>query len=122
MPYILSKLSNSQNYTQYAKGLDGDQINIPIKSVYIKGGADVTNKNLETPEGIVNKVSADDLAFLLENKDFQSHLEKGYVKYYDTEPNVDKEVEKMTKDNSKQLTKSDYTKKGKKAPKTESII
>lgn len=119
MPYILSKLANKQIYTLYAKGTSAN-LNIPVKKVEIKGGADVTDKNLVTPDGVVTKVTADELEILKSNKDFQKHVEKGFVKYFDTQPNVDKNVDKMEKDKSRQLTPDDYVKKGKKKPKTES--
>lgn len=117
MPYVLSKLSNTQVYTLYAKGLDN--INIPSESVEIKGGADVTDKNLVTPEGVITKVTPEQLDILKANKVFQMHLDGGYVKYFGTAPNIEKHADKMEKDPSRQITKSDYEKKGKKAPKTE---
>ena len=118
MPYILSKLANPQNYTNYAKGVDN--VNIPVESVYINGGADVTDKNLVTPEGVITKVTAEQLEILKSNRDFQRHLEEGHVKYFGTAPNIEKHADKMEKDPSRQITKSDYEKKGKKAPKVES--
>ena len=119
MPYVVSRLANSQVYTQYVKGVNNS--NMPVKSVEIKGGADVTNKNLVIPEGVVTQVSADELEILKANKEFQKHLERGYVKYFNIAPNVEKVSDKLEKDKSRQLTPDDYTKKGKKKPKTESI-
>lgn len=115
MPYVLSKLANTQIYTQYAKGVN--DMNIAVKRVEIKGGADVTNKNLVTPEGIITKISNDDLESLKANRDFQRHLDRGVIKYFGTAPNIEKSSQTMEKDNSKQLTAMDYVKKGKKAPK-----
>lgn len=120
MPYILSKLANTQIYTKYAKDVSNN-INVPIAKVTVKGGADVTDKHLITPDGVVTQVTLAELDILKENKDFQRHLENGLVKYYALQPNIDKEVETMQKDNSKPLTPGDYIKKGKKAPKTETI-
>lgn len=117
MPYVLSKLANTQIYTQYAKGLGG--LSIVVESVEIKGGADVTDKNLVTPEGVTTKITDAQLEILKANKDFQRHLEGGYVKYFGIAPNIEKHVDKMTKDNSRQIIKDDYKKKGKKAPKVE---
>lgn len=115
MPYVLSKLANSQNYIKYVKG--PDNTNIAVKTVTIKGGADITNKNLITPQGVITQVTADELEILKSNKDFQRHLENGHVKYFATSPNIDKNIDKMEKDKSAPLTPDDYTKKGKKAPK-----
>ncbi len=117
MPYILSKLSNSQNYTNYAKGLNN--LNIASQTVTIKGGADVTDKNLVTPQGVITQVTSEQLELLKNNRDFQRHLENGYIKYFGTNPNIEKHVDKMEKDKSAQLTPDDYKKKGKKAPKAE---
>ena len=117
MPYILSKLANTQNYIKYAKGTNN--LNIPAQTVVIKGGADVTDKNLVTPEGVITKITADELEILKSNKDFQRHLEQGHVKYFGTAPNIEKHADKMEKDKSAPLTPDDYTKKGKKAPKVE---
>lgn len=116
MPYVLSKLANNQIYTKFAKGQNG--LNLIVKQVAIKGGADVTNKNLVTPQGIVTEVSSDDLEVLKENKDFQRHLDKGLVNYFAAKPNIEKKAELMQKDNSRQLTKDDYKKKAKTEPTT----
>ena len=117
MPYILSKLANTQVYTQYVKGVNN--INTPVKQVKIKGGADVTDKNLVTPTGVLTLVTADELAILKANKEFQKHLERGHINYYNTAPDVEQTAEKLEKDKSKQLTPDDYEKQGKKKPKTE---
>jgi hypothetical protein len=118
MPYILSKLANTQIYTQYVKGTS-DNLNIVSAEVEVKGGADVTNSNLITPEGVLTQVSAAQLDILKANKDFQRHLENGIVKYFNTQPNIEKTTKSMSKDKSKQLTKDDYKKANKKAPDTE---
>lgn len=117
MPYVLSKLVNTQLYTQYAKGTNN--LSNPCARVEIKGGADITDKNFVTPEGVITKVTDNELEILKANKDFQLHLERGHVKYFGKNPNMDKEVTKLEKDNSKPLTPEDYTKKGKKAPKVD---
>ena len=116
MPYILSKLANTQIYTKYAKG--ANNLNLVVAKVEIKGGADVTDKHLVTPEGVITEVTSDELEILKENPDFQKHLERGHVKYFGIKPNIEKNAQKMEKDNSKPLTPSDYEKQGKKAPKT----
>lgn len=120
MPYILSKLANTQIYTQYAKDVSNN-INVVTEQVEVKGGSDVTNKNLITPNGVVTKVTNNQLEILKANKDFQKHLERGYVNFFAFNPSVDKEVEKLQRDKSAPLRPEDYTKKGKKAPKTENI-
>ena len=115
MPYVLSKLANSQIYTKYTKG--PNNINLVAKQVEIKGGADITDKNLVTPEGVITTVTDAELELLKENKVFQEHLDHNMVKYYAFKPNMDKELGSFEKDNSAPLTPEHYKKQGKKAPK-----
>lgn len=115
MPFVLSKLANTQVYTKYAKGIDN--VNIPVEQVEIKGGADITDKNLVTPQGVITKVTDAQLEILKENKDFQKHLENGHINYFNHTPNVEKQTEKMEKDKSAPLTPEHYKKQGKKEPK-----
>lgn len=119
MIYVLSKLSNSQCYTKWAKGTNG--INQIVEKVLIKGGADVINKKtLETPSGVVTEITETQLEILKENPDFQRHCENGFISYYSTKIDEEKKEEKaaeMAKDNSRQKTPKDYKKaKGKAKP------
>lgn len=116
MAYVLSKLANTQVYTKYVKGINN--LNILQSQIEIKGGADVTNKNLVTPEGVTTKVTDDELEILKQNPDFMRHVEKGHIKYFKLNPNVEKEADKLEKDKSAPLTPDDYEKQGKKKPKT----
>ena len=119
MPYILSKLSNSQCYTQYVKGVN--DINNVCEKVVIKGGADVINKKtLETPNGVVTEITKEQLEILKQNKDFNRHVENGFISIIENKISEDKKEEKaveMPKDNSRQKTPKDYKKaKGKAKP------
>lgn len=119
MPYILSKLSNTQCYTQYVKGVN--DINNVVETVVIKGGADVINKKtLETPNGVVTEVTEQQLDILKQNKDFNRHVELGFITVIEHKPSEEKVEEKaieMPKDNSRQKTAKDYKKaKGKAKP------
>lgn len=116
MAYILSKLPNAQCYTQYVKGINN--INLPNAQIVINGGADITNKNLVTPQGVVTQITDNELEILKVNLDFQKHLEKGFIKYYKIRPDEEKEASKMERDASAPLTPEYYEKQGKKAPKT----
>ena len=95
MPYVLSKLANTQVYTKYVKGTDN--FNQVVASVTIKGGADVTNKMLITPMGVVTEIKTEELEILKENKVFQQHLENGVVSYYATAPVIEKKAPKLKK-------------------------
>ncbi len=117
MPYVLSRLANATAYNVYTRSPSG--VNIVTRRILIAGGADVTNKNFIMPEGVVTKVTDEELSILTNNKVFQEHLKNGYINYYKTSPNIDKEAGKLVKDNSKQLTDDDYKGKGRKSPKLE---
>lgn len=83
--YILSTLTADQEYTAYNKG--GGDLPIPAGSVLIAGGANVANKrNLVTPQGVVTKVSADQLAMLESNEVFQLHKANGYITVSERKP------------------------------------
>ena len=117
MPYILSKLANDVTYVKYVKGTDN--YNMPVASVTIKGGAGVVNKKtLMTPQGVVTKIEDKDLDLLKENKEFQNHVERGFVRYFATNPDVEKKTKDLSKDKSSQLTAADFEKQGIKAPTT----
>lgn len=116
MAYILSTLPAAQNYTKYVKGINN--INIPQVEIKVAGGAQITNKNLVTPQGVETYVTDNELEILKQNPEFQKHLKGGYVKYYNSKPDIEKEAAKMERDASAPLTPEYYEKQGKKAPKT----
>jgi hypothetical protein len=118
MPYILSTLSNSQDFPVYVQR--ENNFKEAVKHIIIQGGANVTNKHFIVPQGVITKVSNDELEYLKSQKAFQRLLERGHLKYYgNSNPNIEKEAPKMEKDKSRQLTPEDFRKAGKKAPKVE---
>jgi hypothetical protein len=76
--YVYSTLTAGQEYTGWIKGA-GD---LPRRahSVKIDGGANLYNKRLITPLGVVTEISENDAAFLRQNKIFQTHEKRGFVK------------------------------------------
>lgn len=121
MPYITSTMSASVNYAIYGKTEGG----LPVvkKEIVISGGANVMNKKLlVTPNGVVTKVTDDELAMLKEHPLFKLHEKNGYVRVSNENPQEDvmkvDTKDMQGKDASAQRVDSDYTKKGKKAPKT----
>ena len=114
MPYITSTMSTGVKYAVYGQSAGG----LPIvkKEIEIKGGANVADKALYTPNGVVTKVSDDELDLLKANPVFQLHVKAGYLKISKLSGENTKNLE--VKDTSAQLTPEDFKKKGKKAPKT----
>lgn len=75
--YILSTLSADQRYTGYRSG--GADLPVAERSVFIKGGANVADRRLITPQGVVTKVTAEDYEFLQTVEVFQTHVTNGYI-------------------------------------------
>lgn len=106
MPYILSTLSSDVKYTVW-KSFDEKKKQPPqkLKDVLVRGGANVINKALVTPKGVVTQVSDEQLKALESVPSFGRHKERGYIKVVDKDPKKPDEVAKdLNKDKSAQLT------------------
>jgi len=107
--YVFSTLSTDTAYTDYADG--GGDMPVVKSTITIKGGANVADKNLVTPMGVMTKVSEDQLASLKNNKVFQLHEQNGFIKITEKAYGVEEVVvgEGMAeKDASAPLTPADY--------------
>lgn len=120
MPYITSTMSASVSYATYKQTAGG--LSVIDKEITIEGGANVMSKKLlATPNGVVTKVTDEELAILEQHPLFKLHKQNGFVRVSKSDPQEDaitvnvKDMEK--KDASAQRVDSDYTKRGKKAPK-----
>ncbi|ENN86067.1 hypothetical protein RHSP_32011 [Rhizobium freirei PRF 81] len=81
MPHIASTLTNATRYTEWNRGGDGRLIE--GRSVVIKGGFGLADKNFVTPTGaILTSISDDELAFLESDHHFKEHLKNGFLKIY----------------------------------------
>jgi hypothetical protein len=80
MPYIASTLTCDQKYAHYQR--NGDFVNeIEDKTVLIKGGFGLANKNFVTPTGAtLTQVTDEQLASLEQHSQFKLHQEKGFLK------------------------------------------
>ena len=112
MAYVYSTLSNDHSYAVYKDDLDPKQINHPVKTITIKGGANVAGKtNLVAPKGIVTTVSKDDLEILKGLKSFQRHVQKKFIHFDEKKTEPDRVAKDMEpKDKSAQLTDDDFKK------------
>lgn len=82
--FILSTLTADQLYTSWVKG--GADLPIAERRVFVAGGANVANRKLVTPQGVVTKVSEDDLAVLEANEVFQLHKANGFITVSKSKP------------------------------------
>lgn len=94
-------------YPIYASNGQKSQAATMLKTIRIKGGANVRNKyTLATPTGVVTEVSDEDLALLQKDPAFQNHVAKGFMKVMNTEKVDVSDMEK--RDRSAQLTDAEH--------------
>lgn len=112
MPYVYSTATCGTNFVEYAPAQKHDPHSKVIRRVVIAGGHGVASKNLITPQGVVTKVSEDELDFLLRNESFNQMVSAGFITYEKSKKvEPEKKVESMEKsDNSAPLKPSDFTK------------
>lgn len=118
MPYVLSRLANSQEYVLY-------ELNTPngipkeVETITILGGADVAdNRTLVTPLGVVTVITKKQEALLQQHPVFKQHLENGVVELASKKPEPEAAADNLAADVSRQITAGDYGKDGKEPPKT----
>lgn len=107
--YVFSTLSTDTAYTNYVQG--GGDLPSVQSSITIKGGANVADKHLVTPMGVMTKVNEDQMKALKENRVFQLHEKNGFIKITEKAYDVEEVVigEGMTeKDASAPLTPADF--------------
>ena len=117
--YVYSTMSQDVRYCQYSKQVGGGEFTPSIlRSVTIKGGSGVINRNLITPHGVVTAIDEDELKFLEggegqePNRTFQAHKKAGFVKVEKKNFKVEKVVKDLeAKDKSAQKTKDDFKNK-----------
>ena len=92
--FIYSTLTSDMTYAVYRQG-ENDLPEVD-KKVYVKGGANLANKNLITPKGVVTEVSDEDLALLEANELFQRHKKNGFIIVSQTQADPEKVAQDMT--------------------------
>lgn len=114
MPLIVSTMTDSVEYTQYRHS-EGGGTPEAIKSVIVKGGANLAQKRLvilgegSTKAGISTRVTDEELEFLEAHPLFQTHKKGGFIevtKFSKTDP--EKLAKEMALDKaSSQITEAD---------------
>lgn len=117
MPYVYSTATCSGTYVKYQDvPANSDNKSSPghnkvVKSVTIQGGNGVATRHLITPKGMVTKVSDEDLAFLMQNRSFQRHMDAGFITVDKKKVDPAIKAKDMTeKDGSAPLTPKDFEK------------
>jgi hypothetical protein len=108
--YVYSKMSASVVYNDFVPG--GADLPVVAKSVTIKGGAGIANKNLITPLGVVTEIDDADLEMLNRNGIFKLHKENGFITVEKRNVDVEKVVANMGEkaDPSAPLSPADFEK------------
>lgn len=129
MPFIYSTLTCSNSFVIYAPKTDPKALSRIVKRIEIKGGHGMKNpKGMDTPRGVVTKITNEELELLLQNISFNRQVKAGFLAIDDKNVDTDKKVTDMAqKDGSAPMTPKDfdkaedstaetpiYTKKGKK--------
>lgn len=115
--YIYSTISADQKYTFY--DTTKNDMPTPRGHVFVAGKANIANKQLITPKGVVTKVSDDQYKWLQACDMFQRHVKRGYIKVEDKLHDAGKVASDMeARDASAPLTDGDMEAKGKDAGKT----
>jgi len=109
MPHVYSTLSADNAYTTWKKSASDGSVIEPEKKVLIKGGTGVVRKDQPgAPLGVRTEVSESDLAHLMENESFKTHMKNKYIVVHDK--NFDAEVvaaDMETADGGAQITEHD---------------
>jgi hypothetical protein len=78
--FVASRSATPLTYVRYG----GSGNIVPLRTVTINGGHGLTTNSLELVDGaVLTPVSDDDLDFLLSNKDFLRHQERGFIDVID---------------------------------------
>lgn len=88
--YVYSTLTTDMDYTAYRKG--GGDVPVAEVSVRINGGANLANKHLITPRGVVTRVTPEQAEILRENLVFQLHEKNGYISISEKQEDPEKAV------------------------------
>jgi rRNA maturation endonuclease Nob1 len=108
MPFIYSTLSNDNVYVQYAEQKSNNLAPVAVGSIYIAGKANITNKNLLTPKGVVTEVTDAQLKDLELSEVFNIHVKNGFITVDKSKKDADKVAKDMTaKDKSAPLSEED---------------
>jgi hypothetical protein len=107
--FIVSKASTDMAFVKYSEAAKNGIPKI-VKKVVIKGGANVAQKKtFITPQGVVTRVSSEDLEFLLSNSDFLRVQANGFMSVINDDRDMDRAAKDMTpKDKSAPKVAADY--------------
>jgi len=121
MPYIVSTHSSDVEYVNWITNKDGGvnvrkEISNGKTGVVVLGGHGVAQKSgtrgIYTPDGVITKVTDDELAFLESDETFKRHKAAGGVKVVRSKPDASEVAKDMAVSKDTPLTAKDFEKGG----------
>ena len=105
--HVYSKMAADVTYNDYVPGGDIPRV---ARSVTIKGGAGVANKNIITPYGVHTEITGEERDMLVKNGIFQLHRDGGFVTIEEKKEDPDRVATNLTAgpDPSAPLTPEDF--------------
>lgn len=112
MPFIYSTLTCSNSFAIYAPKTDPKSLSRIVKRIEVHGGHGMKHpKSLDTPMGVVTKVTDEELELLNKDLTFQQHVKDGYLVIDNKKVEPSKIAASMNpKDESAPLTPKDFEK------------
>ena len=105
--YVYSTLTSGMDYTLYQTNENGVHLNKGVVS--IKGGANLPDKFLITPQGVVTEVDDEQVAILKQIPLFNQHVAAGFIVLSEARSEIEAVVPDMvSRDESAPLTPNDY--------------
>lgn len=92
--YVYSTLSCPQRYVKWTEAAPGS-VPREERAILIQGGANVANRNLITPRGVVTEITDEEYALLKQNPLFNTHVTNGHIAVEERKADVDKVVSGM---------------------------
>lgn len=109
MKYIASTATGPIAFVRYAEQNDPNQIAIELHRVVIKGGANLADKNLFTPRGVVTAITDKDWEMLCTDRKFAEMVEAGFMTILRDESDKDAAIAGLEpKDRSAPKTEADF--------------
>ncbi len=112
MPFIYSTLTCSNSFAVYAPKTDPRALSRIVKRIEIHGGHGMKHpKALDTPMGVVTRVTDEELELLEQDLTFQQQVKDGFLVVDNKKTDPAKKAADMTqKDASAPLTPKDFEK------------
>ena len=96
MPYVFSTATRTIDFVEYSKPDNPRVLPAILRKVTVKGGANVADKHVHTPNGVATLVTDDDMAFLVGNAEFNRAVKCGFMRIERDQANMDSVVNDMT--------------------------